>query len=305
MNNIRNSKFYRVIRTIFFKYWLRTPKRISSYCYRRVLGEKLNWDNPQTLNEKINWLKFNSDTSDWTRLADKYQVRQYLVEKGFESLLVPLYAKWDTADDIDFSVLPREFVLKTNHGSGEILIVKDKCKVDEDEVRNIMNEYLCERYGQLQGEPHYLGIKPCIIAEKLLIEKENVFSTSLVDYKVWVFSGKPYFIWTCYNRTKESTYVGTYDLNWDYHPEHSIFTDHYRDGGNVVPRPKTLDKMLKVASELGFGFPEVRVDFYEVDGNLFFGEMTFTGAGGFMPFFTKEFQLELGNQVILSNAKRS
>ena len=151
----------------------------------------------------------------------------------------------------------------------------------------------------MQGEPHYLQIKPVVIAEKLLIDKENTFSTSLVDYKVWCFNGKPYCVWACYSRTKNATYVGTYDLDWNYHPEWSIFTDHYKDGGPVVPKPKSFDEMMDAAKILSEGFPQVRVDFYDVDGKLFFGEMTFTSNGGFMQFFTDEFLLQMGKQMKL------
>lgn len=298
-STIKNSSAYQLLRKLYFRVVLRTPKRICSYCYKKVLGEELNWENPQTLNEKINWLKFNSDTSSWSRLADKYHVRNYLEEKGLGHLLVPLYGKWEKTKDIDFSTLPEKFVLKTNHGSGEVIIVKDKSKINEDKIRSKMKEYLSYTYGYYQGEPHYMKIKRCIIAEALLEEKENTFSTSLVDYKVWCFHGKPYCVWACYSRSAECTYVGSYDLDWNYHPEHSIFTDHYRDGGPCVTKPKTFDEMMAAAAKLSEGYPEVRIDFYDVDGKLYFGEMTFTSAGGFMPFYTKEYQLEMGNQIKL------
>ena len=296
---IMNSSAYQLLRKLYFRVVLRTPKRICSYCYKKVLGEELNWDNPQTLNEKINWLKFNSDTSSWSRLADKYLVRDYLKEKGLEHLLVPLYGRWDKPEDIDFDSLPNQFVMKTNHGSGEIIIVKDKSKINYDKIRSKMKEYLSYTYGFYQGEPHYMRIKRCIIAEALLEETDNSFSTSLVDYKVWCFHGKPYCVWACYSRSAECTYVGSYDLDWNYHPEHSIFTDHYRDGGPCVTKPRTFDEMMAAAAKLSEGYPEVRVDFYDVDGKLYFGEMTFTGAGVFMPFYTKKYQLEMGSQITL------
>lgn len=284
---------------LYFKYYLRTPKRIISWLYSYVLGKKMNWDNPQDLNEKINWLKVYGDTSMWPLLADKYRVREYVRKKGLGELLVPLYGKWDSGSDVDFESLPSQFVIKTNHGSGEVLVVKDKSSINQDKVREDLNRWLKERYGFLQGEPHYLKIKPVIIAEKLLVEKNNSFSSSLVDYKVWCFNGKPYCIWACYSRTKEATYVGTYDLNWNYHPEWSVFTDHYKDGGPVVTKPQSFNEMIKAASILSEGFPQVRVDFYDVDGKLYFGEMTFTSNGGFMRFYTDEFLLQMGKQIHL------
>lgn len=284
---------------LYFKYWLITPKRIIDWLYSYVLGKKMNWVNPQDLNEKINWLKVYGDTTLWPKLADKYKVREYLEEKGLSNLLVPLYGKWDSGSDVDFESLPSQFVIKTNHGSGEVLVVKDKSSINQDKVREDLNRWLKERYGFLQGEPHYLKIKPVIIAEKLLVEKNNSFSSSLVDYKVWCFNGKPYCIWACYSRTKEATYVGTYDLNWNYHPEWSVFTDHYKDGGPVVTKPQSFNEMIKAASILSEGFPQVRVDFYDVDGKLYFGEMTFTSNGGFMRFYTDEFLLQMGKQIHL------
>lgn len=293
------SNFRILVKTFYFKYWLRTPKRIIDWLYAYVLGKKMNWEDPQDLNEKINWLKVYGDTTMWPTLADKFLVREYLNQKGLSDILVPLYKKWDSAEDVDFCSLPTKFVLKTNHGSGEVLVVKDKALLNENDVKKQIKQWMKEKYGLLQGEPHYLKIKPVVIAEKLLTESTNTFSSSLVDYKVWCFNGKPYCIWACYNRTKESAYVGTYDLQWNYHPEYSVFTDHYKDGGPVVPKPKSLNEMLKAAEALSEGFPEVRVDFYDVDGKLYFGEMTFTSNGGYMRFFTDEFLLEMGNQIMM------
>lgn len=292
-------KIKQIIKKVYFKYWLRTPKRIIDWLYSYVLGKKMNWKDPQDLNEKINWLKVYGDTSMWPILADKYRVREYIESKGLANILVPLYGKWDSADEVDFESLPSEFVIKTNHGSGGILVVKDKKTLNIAEVRENLKRWLNEKYGLLQGEPHYLKIKPAVIAEKLLVEKNNTFSTSLVDYKVWCFNGKPYCVWACYSRTKSGTYVGTYDLEWNYHPEWSVFTDHYMDGGPVVPKPKSFDEMMKAASILSEGFPQVRVDFYDVDGKLYFGEMTFTSNGGFMRFYTDEFLFQMGNQIRL------
>lgn len=288
-----------LFKQLFFRYWLRTPKRIIEWLYFYVLGKKMNWDNPRDLNEKINWLKIYSDTSKWTLLADKYRVRDYIKEKGLSEILVPLYGVWKSADEIEFEALPERYVLKTNHGSGEILIVNEKLESNQEEIKDRLREWLNERYGYLQGEPHYLDIEPLIIAEELLKEKDDTMSSSLIDYKVWCFNGKPYCIWTCCNRTKDGTYVATYDLDWNYHPEYSVFTSYYKDGGGIVPKPKSFDQMMKAAAILSEGFPQVRVDFYDVDGKLYFGEMTFTSNGGYMKFFTDEFLLEMGNEVQL------
>jgi len=155
------------------------------------------------------------------------------------------------------------------------------------------------KFGQQKGEPHYFNIKPCIIAEKFLEQKNDPWTTSLVDYKIWCFDGKPAYIWACYSRSKHAVYVETRDLEWNYFPDKSVFTDHYRDGKGAVPRPKCLEKMIDVAARLSEGFPQVRVDLYEIDGKIYFGEMTFTSNGGYNDFYTQDFLNELGDLVKL------
>lgn len=258
----------------------------------------MNWGNPQDINEKINWLKLYGDTSQWARLADKYKVREYIKEKGLESLLVPLYGVWNKVEDIDFNSLPESFVLKANNGCGDYIVVKDKRATGlESQIKSLKRD-LKNRYGYYQGEYHYVKIPPKIIAEELLIQEES-FSSSLIDYKVWCFGGKPYCILTCYSRDKSKVYVESYDLEWNYHPENSVFTDHFRDGGGIIPKPECLEELLDYAKILSEGFPQVRVDFYIVKGKIYFGEMTFTSAGGCMEYFTDKFLLEMGKEVSL------
>lgn len=271
------------------------PKKLASMLYKEMYGTKLNWEHPQNIDEKINWLKFNSDTTRWTLLADKYRVRQYVTECGLEDILVPLYGKWDRAADIKWDCLPRQFVMKPNNGTHDILICKDKHSLDTIHWTKEIDKWLHTDYSKLQGEPHYRDIPPCIIAEQLLdVKKQPVESTSLIDYKVWAFDGKPAYIWCCMDRTSDSVEVITYDTNWNAHPEYSenLFGFHLTD--KRLPRPVTLDKMLHAAAVLSKGFPQLRVDFYEVDGKLYFGEMTFTSSAGRNGFYTKEFRMELG-----------
>ena len=292
---------YRILYQFIYElFHLLVPNRyIAQRIYQKRLGRVLNLKNPQDINEKINWLKYYSDTSQWTMLADKYSVRQFVVDRGLKEILVPLYEKWDKAEDINFDNLPNSFILKTNHGSREIYKVCDKNSEDINSIKVLFKKYLKERYGRYQGEPHYMKIKPCVIAEKLLMVPSNSFTTSLVDYKIWCFNGEPYYIWVCYSRSKERVYVELRDLNWKWHPEKQVYTDHYRDGGGIVPKPLNFDKMLSIARILSKGFPEVCVDLYEHEANVYFGEMTFTRNGGYMDYYTKDFLKELGDQVQL------
>ncbi len=239
-------------------------------------------------------MKFYSDTTEWTRLADKYKVREFVESKGYKDILVPLLGVWDKPEDIDYSKLPNQFVIKTNNGAGSVLIVDDKNKLNIEEANKKLKVWLKHRFGLMSAEPHYLKIPPKFIAEELLIN-DNRLSSSLVDYKIWCFDGKPFATWCCFNRNKFEADTEWHDLDWTFRPEWSIFTDHYRDGGGRLPKPSCYEKMLEVASSLSKGFPEVRVDLYEVGDRVYFGEMTFTSASGHNNFYSKEVLIKMGN----------
>ena len=257
------------------------PKLLIEIKFKHYLGYKLDWSNPVDINEKINWLKIYSDTTMWSLLADKYAVREYVASKGFCDFLVPLIGKWDSTDDIKWDELPMKFVMKMNNGSGDILVCKNKTAIDIQHWRKRFKSLFSMPFGYVMGEPHYDIIKPCIIAEELLdCTKQPIETSSLIDYKIWCFNGKPYSIWACFNRTSSSVQVASYDLDWVKRPEHSVSTSRYILSDITLPRPKSLDRMLEAASKLSEGFPEVRIDFYEVDNHPYFGEMTFTSNAG-------------------------
>lgn len=248
------------------------------------------------MNEKINWLKFNTDTSMWTKLADKYMVREFVKERVGEQYLVPLLGVWNSAKDIDFSILPDSFVLKPNNGAGTVLVIKDKSEIDEVEIRNTVSKWLKTKFGLLQAEPHYLRIKPLIIAESVLKE-ENHISSSLIDYKIWCFDGTVFGTWCCFNREMFHADTEWHDLDWKFRPEWSVFSSYYKNGKGVVPRPQNYEEMLEIASKLSIGFPQVRVDLYNIGGKIYFGEMTFTSAGGHMNFYSDELLKIMGSKT--------
>jgi len=276
------------------------PKKLANIRYKQYHGKDIDWKHPKNIDEKISWMKFYGDTSEWPLLADKYQVRQYVEERGLGDMLVPLYGKWDCAEDIEWDLLPNQFVMKTNHGSKTILICKDKQRLDIPAWVRQFNEWLHTDFSSIHGETHYRNIKPCIIAEQLLdVEKQPVKSSSLIDYKIWAFDGKPFCIWCCLNRTPKTVDVITYDTNWNPHPEYSVSSSHFRLTDERLPRPASLDRMLDAAARLSKGHPQVRVDLYEVDGKPYFGEMTLTSSSGVNCFYTEDFLLQLGNQAKL------
>lgn len=282
------------------KYWVWfhfNPKALANDFHKGLVGYDINWDCPQTLNEKINWQKMHSDTTQWSKLSDKYLVRNYVKERIGEDKLVKLYGVWKKAEDIDFKRLPDQFVLKTNHGAGTVLPVSDKAKLNIPETIVKLNQWLQLRFGYKTFEPHYLKIKPLLIAEELLVNDSD-FSSSLVDYKVYCFDGKPFCILVCSDRTiGEQAHFTYYDLNWNPMPE--VLIDKLKPFQTNVPKPKYLNQLLDCAERLAKGHPQVRVDFYIVKDKIYFGEMTFTSEGGYDGDVTREFCTEMGSHVTL------
>ena len=291
---------------ILFCEWLgeHHPKTLAKIRYFARFHKHLHLNNPKNLNEKMLFLSLRTDTTLWTRCADKYEVRGYIEEKGLKNILIPLIGVWNKVEDIDFNQLPNEFVLKATHGSGDILVVTDKSKINIPEIVETFKKDLSHRYGALESGHHYMRIIPRMIAEELIKNDSETSrgSFSLIDYKLWCFNGKCHYIWACANRDEHSTEVMTYDREWNAHPEYSIFEDGYRHG-EILPKPKNLDGMIKVAEKLSEEFPCVRVDLYNVNGKIYFGELTFTSYGGMMDFHTEEFLNLAGGLVDLSNVK--
>lgn len=214
-------------------------------------------------------------------------------------MLPQLYGVYDDANKIDFSKLPNKFILKCNHDCGSYQIINKDKGFDQVKIVEELNKHLKQKFGYRYCEPHYNKIKPLIIAEELLESTQDTFSSSLVDYKVWCFDGKPYSIFTCYNRDSSGMETNVYDLDWNVHTEHSVFTNHFRDGKGRVPIPFVLKELLDSASILSKDLPQVRIDFYIVEDKLKFGEFTLTSSCGRMKYFTEDYLVELGNQVKL------
>lgn len=281
------------------------PRYASDIMYRRAFHKKQNLDNPHNLIEKINWMQFNADTSMWTLCADKYRMREYIAERGLEDHLPKLYGHWDNPDDIDFDVLPNEFVLKSNNGCGTVKIVTNKSQLDINATKKMLKGWL-KPYGYIGGQTHYLRIKPCIIAEELLHqdEEEKKFSpSSLVDYKVWCINGEPESIWVAFNRHNVfHVNMDLFDKEWKSMPQYLRDTklETYNSSA-VVPKPSCLEEMFSIARKIAQPFPELRLDFYIINGKPYIGEMTFTSGYG---FYTDEYYAYLGEKIDISKVAR-
>lgn len=291
--------FYTTARNFLYQKYrkfimLHFPQNYANSLYRELFKKNIDWTTPRDLNEIINYLAFKTDTSIWSKLADKYRVRDYVKEKGLADILVPLLAKYDAPKEIDLKKLPNQFVLKCNNGSGDVIIIKDKTKISPSEIKNQITRSFQSQFGLETAEPHYRKIKPCIIAEEYLPSS----GISIVDYKIWCFNGEPYCILTTSNRNheKHSVDINVFDLKWN---RMNVYMAERFRNNIFVPKPKHLDKMLSYAKILSNGFPEVRVDFYEVNDKVYFGEMTFTSQSGRMDYFTPEFLKIMGQKIKL------
>ena len=264
------------------------------FMYYIKIGSHLNLNNPSTFNEKIQWLKLYGFKSEYTQMVDKYKVRNYVAEKIGEKYLVPLLGgPWDNFEDINFDLLPNEFVLKCTHDSGGVVICSDKSKFDRNNARERINNALNYNYYWGGREKPYRDIKPKIIAETHLVNDEG---TELNDYKIMVFNGKAKCSFVCSDRfTEGKLKVTFFDLDWNKMP----FERRYPKSSRVIDKPQNYQLMVKLAEILAEGILFNRVDFYEVNGRVYFGEMTFYPGGGMEDFNPKEWDNIIGEWLEL------
>ena len=280
------------------------PKKAIDMKWNRFYREKFPWNNPRTLDEKITWLSIMTDTSKWTEYSDKYEVRKYIESLGLKDILTECYGVWDKTEDIDFDRLPEKFVLKCTHDCGSTVVVNEKENMNKQEVVNFLQKHLDVNYGYCWCELHYTKIKPRVIAESL-IEIDNSIDPlfGLVDYKINCIEGKAQYVEVIYGRHLDSE-SGSHDAIFDLYDIHTWQPMHqYKtnldDNFLTVPRPKNLERMIEIAEIISQGFPQVRVDLYNVNGKIYFGEMTFFSASGMNNDLSREFQLMIGDRIHL------
>lgn len=269
------------------------PEKLFSIYNKRATGKKLDIDNPHTLYDKIVYMAFKTDTSEWSRLADKVCVREYVKECGYGENLPKLYGTWERSADIDYDILPKAFVIKTNHASATNILVKDKNKIDKNKINKQLDTWLKWDYGYDTCQPHYSRIKPLILAEEFLIDEKG--KDSLVDYKFYCVNGKPLYIIVYTDRIPNSHDMKRtiYDMEWNLHQE---FLGKCAIPGSDLEKPKSFDLMKEIAAKLSSNFPFVRIDFYEINQKPIFGEMTFTPG---MQETSTEFSLVLGRIIAI------
>jgi len=265
--------------------------------YAKDIGASLNLEAPRRYTEKIQWCKLHAMDATKSRLADKLAVRDWVAERVGDRYLIPLLGAWTDPDEIDFTQLPESFVLKTNNGSGANIIVKDKAKLDEASARMQLRRWASMGFGWLLFEPQYLSIPPRIVGESYLC---NADGSEINDYKFLCFAGEPRFVRVDVDRHSNHSRI-IFDAGWNIQPWNQ---GYYPAPLSVPKKPDMLEEMLSLARVLSADFAHVRVDLYEVDGRIFFGEMTFTSGAGFERVIPDEYDYVLGDMWDLEREPR-
>ena len=287
MDKVLKNNIYQFLKFIPDRMYL----KIMYYIF---VNKKLNLKNPTTFNEKMQWLKLYNRKDIYTKLVDKIEVRKYIVDKIGEKYLIPLYGEWDSYDDIDFKSLPNEFVLKCNHDSGSVYICHNKFEIDHDMLRKKYKKFLKHNMFWNGREWPYKNVKPKILAEKLMNENND---TNIKDYKLMVFNGKVKCSFVVSDRfSKEGMKVTFFDRRWN----KMSFERQYPSSDKKILKPKYYSEMISLAEKIGKDFPFVRVDFYEINDKIYFGELTFFPGSGFEKFRPYEWDITLGDWIDIS-----
>ncbi len=263
------------------------------FVYFLKTGKCLNLDNPEGFNEKLNWLKINDRHPEYSKLVDKYEVRSVIRDKIGEGYMFPLYGVWNSYEEIDFDSLPKQFVLKCNHDSGSVKIIKDKEMINHKELKKFFSDRLRVNPYNLGREYPYRSVKPKIIAEKLMGNGK----IAPCDYKFFCFSGKPTIMYIASERETDCKFT-FFDMNFKRIEEIEFYT--HPSSSEIFAKPTTFEKMKEIAEKLSEGMPFVRIDFFEVDGKVFFGEYTFFSCGGFYLFKPESIEKKLGDLIKLN-----
>lgn len=267
---------------------------IKLYYFCRF-GCLCNLKNPKTYNEKLNWLKLYDRNSNYIKMVDKYEAKEYVAEIIGNEYIIPTLGVWNQFDDIDFSLLPDKFVLKCTHDSEGLVIVKDKSKLDKVAARNKIDLALKCKFYYIGREWIYKNIVPRIIAEEYM---EDHLDGELRDYKIFCFNGKPKAVLIVSGRGSGETKCDVYDLDFN----HLDLILHYPNSSSSLRKPVTFEKMIELSEILSKDLSHVRVDFYEVDGKLYFGELTFYSGSGFALFSPKRWDKVFGDWIELPNS---
>lgn len=277
--------------------WL-PDKVFLKAAFRARFGRKLNLNNPKTFNEKLQWLKLHNRKPEYTKMVDKYLVREYVKEKIGEKYLIPLLGVWDDPEEIDFDELPMQFVLKCNHNSGiGMCICKDKNDLDISKVKEELKKGIDQNYYLTGREWPYKDVPRRVIAEKYMVDESGY---ELKDYKFYCFDGKVKLVMINSDRmSSEKTKANYFDEN--YQPLDFVWG--YDNAEEPPKKPEKFEEMKYLAEILSEGIPTVRIDFYQTPDGIFFGEITFFDGSGFDAIEPIEWDYKIGSWIKLPMEK--
>lgn len=257
------------------------------------MGYKLDLEHPKTFNEKLQWLKLYDRKPIYTTMVDKYKAKQWIADRIGEQYVIPTLAVYNSVDEIDLDKLPDKFVLKCNHDSGSVVICKNKSTFDLETAKKTLAAALEKNYYWMAREWPYKGVKSCVFAEKFL---EDSATDDVIDYKMMTFNGKVKCCFTCTNRRSATGLnVTFFDVDWKKMP----FERLYPVDAKPVGRPSSYEQMVVFAERLSENIPFSRVDFYEINGMPFIGEITLYPGAGFEPFKPNDWDRKLGEWIKL------
>ncbi len=273
-------------------------KLYISMIYRLRMGKSMNWGNPQSFSEKLQWLKVYNRNPEYSRIVDKYEMKNYVADRLGEGYTVPTIGIWDKAEDIDFESLPGKFVIKCTHDSGSNILCKNKAEISWGGVQQHLNKCLKNNLYYLSREWPYKNVKPRIIAEEYL---EDERQESLTEYKLFCFDGVVRMVLVCKgiahteNRTNDFC-----DINLERFP----FTSLLPNSKGKLEKPECYDELIACSSKLSQGLPHVRVDAYIVNGKIYFGEMTLFHNSGLRKYEPDEWDYKIGQWLQLPEVKK-
>lgn len=291
--SLRHFVIFKIGRFIPDRVWIQIK-------YRQWFGKFCNLKNPQTYNEKLQWLKLYDHRPEYTAMVDKYAAKQYVAERIGEEYVVPVVGgPWKHFDEIDFDRLPDQFVLKTTHDCGGVVICKDKAKLDKASAKDLLERHLKNNYYLTNREWPYKNVEPRIFAEQYLVDNDG--SDQLSDYKMFCFDGVPKLLMIASDRQKaEETKFDFYDMQGQHL---DLLNGH--PNADVMPEcPKNYKRMQELAAVLSKDYPHIRVDFYEHCGRLYLGELTLYHWSGMVPFKPASWDKTLGEWLNLPERKR-
>ena len=263
--------------------------------FKKVFGRSVNWKDPKSYSEKLQWLKVYDRKPIYTTMVDKYEAKQYVAKKIGDEYIIPTLGVWDKVSDINFDALPDQFVLKCTHDSGGLVICPDKSKLDIDEAKKKLAHSLKQNFFWSGREWPYKNVKPRIIAEKYMVDESGY---ELKDYKFFCFDGEPKALFIASDRQVEGeeTKFDFFDMEFNHLP----FTNGHPNAPHPVKRPDSFEKMKELAATLSEDIPQLRVDFYDINGQIYFGELTFFHHSGLETFDPEEWDYKFGEWIKLS-----